>query len=93
MKFLTERPIPGGFDTSDSSDVERHTRIAIEAHRKVGTQWLGTYVTQDRLFGLVLADSEEHLRRFWDAAGITGQPVTAHLVVGQIDPFTAEDTT
>ena len=89
IKVMMERPIPPGFDPADDDQLARHCRIALEGHRKAGTQWLGSFVSGDRIFGLVVAEDEAQLRRYWEAVGIEGQDIKAHRITHEFDAAAA----
>jgi hypothetical protein len=90
---MMERPIPPGFDPADPDQLARHCRIALEGHRSVGTQWLGSFVTEDRLFGVVVAEDEAQLRRYWEAVGVAGQDIKVHRIMREIDAAMAGSPT
>ena len=92
IKAMLERAIPPGFDPTDNSQVRRHCRIAVDAVARQGgrMQWLHSYVTEDKIFGIVLFVSEEDLANYKRAAGIDGQEIKVHQIVRQLDPSLAE---
>ena len=87
IKVIMERPIPTGFDTSDDAQVARHCRIAVDAMAQLGgsIHWICSYVTEDRLFGVVVVDNEETLARFHVGAGMAAQSIKIHRVTRVID--------
>jgi hypothetical protein len=91
IKVMTERPIPAGFDPSDEAQVARHCRIAVDAFARLEgrAHWLTSYVTEDRLFGVVVLESEADLLVFQRASGMAGQSITVHRVRRQLDPSLA----
>ena len=84
--LMMERPIPPGFDPMDDAQASRHARIAVDAMAKVGgMRWRHSYVTGDKLFGVVEVDTEETLARYQAAAGIAGQSIVVHRVRRVLD--------
>jgi len=88
-KYLIERDFPGAGQLSDVelSAVSRRSAdvLAMMAPR---VQWLQSYVTDDKLFCVYIADDPEAVR---EHAVKGGFPVTAvHRVRHIIDPATAE---
>jgi hypothetical protein len=92
IKAMMERAIPPGFDPRDDTQVRRHCRIAVDAiARQAGRMhWLCTYVTEDKLFGIVVFENEDDLASYQRAAGIQGQVITVHKIIRQLDPSLAE---
>jgi len=52
--------------------------------------WLCSYVTEDKLFGIVVFENEGDLANYQRAAGIQGQEIQVHRIVRQLDPSLAE---
>jgi hypothetical protein len=92
IKVIMERPIPPGFDPMDDAQAARHCRIAVDAMARLGgaIHWMGSYVTEDRLFGVVVVDSEETLQKFQAGAGMSGQSIKVHRVRRMLDAALAE---
>ena len=91
IKAMMERAIPPGFDTTDEGQVRRHCRIAVDAVARQGGRmhWLYSYVTEDKLFGIVVFETEADLSNYQRAAGIDGQEIKVHRIVRQLDPSLA----
>lgn len=91
IKVITERPIPPGFDVTDDTQVRRHAQIAVDAMAAQGGRmhWICSYITEDKLFGVVVMEDEAVLKRFQDAAGMTGQSIKIHRVQRVIDAASA----
>jgi hypothetical protein len=88
-KFVIERDLPGAGKLSDG-DLQGISQKSVEVLDSMAgrAQWLETYVTDDKLFCVYIADDigtiEEH-------ANGGGFPCTAvHRVRATIDPTTAE---
>ena len=91
IKAMMERAIPTGFDIRDEGQVRRHCRIAADAVAKQGGRmhWLHSYVTEDKIFGVVAFESDDDLENYKRAAGIEGQEIKIHRIVRQLDPSLA----
>lgn len=91
IKAIMERAMPPGFDPSDGDQVGHHCRIAVDAVARQGGRmhWLCTYVTEDKLFGVVVFEDEGDLANYQRAAGIQGQDIKVHKVVRLLDPSLA----
>jgi hypothetical protein len=87
IKVIMERPIPPGFDPMNDAEAARHCRIAVDAMTRLGgaIHWVCSYATEDRLFGVVVVDSEETLQKFHAGAGMTGQSIKVHRVKRVLD--------
>jgi hypothetical protein len=89
-KYVIERELPGagqlGGDELQAISQKSNEVLAAMAPR---AQWLHSYVADDRLFCLYIADDPESIR---EHARCGGFPVTAiHQVHRVIDPTTAEE--
>lgn len=89
IKLMMERKIPLGLDMSDPATIARHARIALDGHRAAGTQWLTTYITGDRFFGVIAVEDEAQVQAYRTAAGIADQTTILHRIARQIDPSDA----
>ena len=88
-KFLIEREIPEAGKLTDR-DLKAISQKSCRVLRELGPelQWIQSYVTDDKLFCVYIADSPESIR---EHAAKGGFPVTAvHRITGIIDPATAE---
>jgi hypothetical protein len=92
IKAMMERAIPPGFDPNDEAQVRRHCRIAVDAVARQGGRmhWLCSFVTEDKLFGIVVFENEGDLASYQRAAGIQGQEIKVHRIIRQLDPSLAE---
>ncbi len=91
IKVLMERPLPASFDARDDDQAAQHARIALDAI--IATEgkmhWLCTYATEDdKLFGLVVVESEQVINDYVRNAGI-GSEVKIHKVIRTLDPSLA----
>jgi hypothetical protein len=87
--FLIERTIPPAFRYEDPAVLAEHCRWAVDAYLAVGAMWLGGVITGEGMVGLVCAESEDVLRRYWKSLGITEDQVKLRTVVGTVGPFHA----
>lgn len=88
-KYIIERELPGAGALSDD-DLQAISRKSVDvlAGMAPRAQWLQSYVSDDRLYCVYIADDPEAVREHARAGGF---PVTAiHRVRGVIDPTTAE---
>jgi hypothetical protein len=92
IKAMMERAIPPGFDPTDDVQVSRHCRIAVDAVARLGGRmhWLHSYVTEDKIFGVVVFEHEDDLVNYTRAAGTHGQDIKVHTIIRQLDPSLAE---
>lgn len=79
ITLMMERRLPASFDPADADLIARHCRIAVDAHRAAGTHWLGSYIADDRIFGLVAVEREADLAAYWRAAA---SPTRKSLCIG-----------
>lgn len=88
-KFVIERELPGAGGLG-GDDLEAISQKSVEVLDSMAgrAQWLHTYVTEDKLFCVYIADDKEAVREHAAAGGF---PVNAvHRVSTIIDPTTAE---
>jgi hypothetical protein len=52
-------------------------------------RWLCTFVTEDKLFGVVVFEEHEDLTEHQRAAGLHGQTIRIRRVARQLDPSMA----
>jgi hypothetical protein len=88
-KYVIERDMPGlGKLTDAELTAASQTSCAVLGEMAPRAQWLQSYVTDDKLFCVYIADDPETVR---EHAAKGGFPVTAvHRVSNIIDPTTAE---
>ena len=88
-KYVIERELPGaGALTADELQGISQKSVEVLAGMAPRAQWLQSYVADDRLFCVYIADDPEAVR---EHARCGGFPVTAiHRVGRVIDPTTAE---
>ena len=88
-KYVIERTLPGAGDLSDDEICGiSATSNEVLASMSPRAQWLHSYVTDDKLFCVYIADSPETVR---EHAAKGGFPVDAvHEVRRTIDPTCAE---
>jgi hypothetical protein len=88
-KYLIERSIPGAgyLNGAQLADISR-TSVNVLADMSGRAQWIESYVTDDKIFCVYLANDPEALREHGAAGGF---PVDAIYRIGTvIDPTTAE---
>lgn len=91
-KYVIERPLPGAGSLPDDQiqAVAQKSREVLDA-MSGRAQWLESYVTDDKLYCLYIADDETTVREHAAAGGF---PCTeANQVRRIIDPTTAEAAT
>lgn len=88
-KYIIERELPGAGDlTGDELQSISQKSCEVLATMAPRAQWLQSYVTDDRLFCVYIAEDPETVR---DHARAGGFPVTnVYRVADVIDPTTAE---
>lgn len=88
-KYVIERELPGAGELSaDELQAISQKSVEVLAGMAPRAQWLQSYVADDRLFCVYIADDPEAVR---EHARTGGFPVTnIHQVRQVIDPATAE---
>ena len=88
-KYVIERDLPGAGNLTED-ELTAISGASCDVLSGMGTraQWLQSYVTDDKLFCVYIADDPEAIREHGAKGGF---PVTAvHRVSSIIDPTTAE---
>ena len=86
-----ERAIPPGFDTSDDGQVAQHARYAVDGFAALAGRgaWIETYITEDKLFGVAVFETEADIAAYRARVGTTAQQVTIHRIKRIIDAASA----
>ena len=88
-KFVIERTLPGaGALRADELTAISQRSVEVLDAMAGRAQWLQTYVTDDKLFCIYIADDAETVREHADAGGFSCD--SARRVHTIIDPTTAE---
>jgi hypothetical protein len=88
-KFIIERNLPGigAAETEALKDAIRKSNVALRALAP-DIQWIQSYVAQDKLFCVYLAEDDAIIRRHSEASGFPADKITE--ITTLIDPMTAE---
>lgn len=88
-KFVIERDIPGAGKMSPA-DLKGASQKSCEVLRGMGSrvQWQQSYVTDDKIFCVYLAESESDVREHAQKSGFPANRIS--VVRAVIDPATAE---
>ncbi|MNJ70647.1 hypothetical protein D3C77_671220 [compost metagenome] len=88
-KFLIEREIPGAGKLTER-DLKAISQKSCRVLREVGpeVQWVQSYVTDDKLYCVYIADSEERVREHAERGGFPANRISR--ISSIIDPTTAE---
>lgn len=88
-KFVIERSLPGA-GTLDENQLRAISKKSVEVLDAMAgrAQWLQSYVTDDKLFCVYIADDAETVAEHAQAGGFPCD--AAHRVRTIIDPITAE---
>lgn len=89
-RFVIERGIPGigDFSVTEFCSAARASNTAL-SEMKPSTQWVHSYVAENKLFCVYLAESEQDIR---DHAVKSGFPADVITEIHQvIDPMTGND--
>lgn len=88
-KFIIERSIPGAGNLS-AADLQGISQKSCSILRNLGTQiqWIESYVTDDKVYCVYIAPSEELIREHAAQGGFPADSV--RRVRSRIDPTTAE---
>jgi hypothetical protein len=88
-KFLIERELPGAGKLSPD-EMQAISQKSMGVLRKLGPdiQWVESYVTDDKLYCVYVAPSEQLVREHANQGGFPANRVSE--IKGVIDPTTAE---
>ena len=88
-KYVIEREVPGA-GRLEQTDLQAISRRSCEVLRELGPEieWLESYVTDDRIYCVYQAASEEVIRRHAERGGFPANRIA--LVRAVISPRTAE---
>jgi hypothetical protein len=88
-KFLIERHIPGAGELT-SEQLTAISQKSCSVIRSLGPdiQWINSFVTQDRIYCIYIAPSEEIIRRHAAEGGFPANVITRIEAI--IDPTSAE---
>lgn len=88
-QFVIEREMPGAGQLS-KDDLKGASQKSCDVLRDLGSeiQWVHSYVTDNKIYCLYRAPSEELIRRHAEAAGFPADSIAQ--VRATIDPTTAE---
>lgn len=87
-KYIIERDFPGAGKLSESElqEIAKTSCKTVEELNKP-YHWLGTFVTENKLFCVHIAESEDSIR---EHSVVSGFPIKSiREVIGNIDPTTA----
>ncbi|WP_309660779.1 DUF4242 domain-containing protein [Sphingomonas sp.] len=88
-EFVIEREMPGVGDLS-GADLKAASQTSCSVLRDLGPeiQWVHSYVTDNKIYCIYRAPSEDLIRRHADTAGFPANSISQ--VRATIDPTTAE---
>jgi hypothetical protein len=88
-KYVIERELPGAGDLS-SDELRAISQKSVEVLDAMAgrAQWLESFVTDDKLFCVYIADGEASIKEHADCGGFPCNAI--HRVRTVIDPTTAE---
>ena len=88
-QFVIEREMPGAGKLS-GDELKSASQTSCDVLRNLGTdiQWVHSYVTDDKIYCIYRAPSEELIRQHADTAGFPANSISQ--VRATIDPTTAE---
>ena len=88
-QFVIEREMPGAGSLSNE-DLKMASQTSCSVLRDLGPdiQWVHSYVTDDKIYCIYRAPSEELIRQHADTAGFPANNISQ--VRATIDPTTAE---
>jgi hypothetical protein len=88
-KFIIEREIPGvGASTAEAMQAVSQTSCNVLREMGPQIQWVESFVTDDKIYCVYIADSEDLVREHANRGGFPANSVTE--VKRMIDPTTAE---
>jgi hypothetical protein len=88
-KFVIERDMPGAGKLS-AADLQGAAQKSCEVLRDMGSRalWQQSYVTDDKIYCVYIADDEKDVREHAERAGFPANRIS--VVRSVIDPATAE---
>ncbi len=88
-KYVIEREIPGAGNMS-ASDLQGASQKSCSVLRTLGTdiQWVQSYVTDNKIYCVYIAPSEELIREHAEQSGFPANSISEIRAV--IDPTTSE---
>ncbi|MGW8369838.1 MAG: DUF4242 domain-containing protein [Gammaproteobacteria bacterium] len=88
-KYVIEREIPGAGNMS-ASDLQGASQKSCSVLRTLGTdiQWVQSYVTDNKIYCVYIAPSEELIREHAEQSGFPANAISEIRAV--IDPTTSE---
>ena len=88
-KYVIEREMPRvGQLTVAALQAASQNSCAILAEMGAQIQWLQSYITDNKIYGIYIAENEEQLRQHAYQTGLPAHKITAVNTI--IDPTTAE---
>ncbi len=88
-KYVIERQIPGAGKMS-AGDLQGASKTSCSVLRTLGTdiQWVHSYVTDDKIYCIYIAPSEELIRQHAEESGFPANSIAEIKAI--IDPVTSE---
>ena len=88
-KFLIERDLPGA-GKLDASELQGISQKSCSVLRELGPtiQWVQSYVTDDKIYCVYVAASEDEIREHAARGGFPANRISR--ITGTIDPTSAE---
>ncbi len=88
-KFLIERELPGA-GKLDPSELQGISQKSCSVLRELGPtiQWVQSYVTDDKIYCVYVASSEDEIREHAARGGFPANRISR--ITGTIDPTSAE---
>ena len=90
-RYVIEREMPGAGELS-AGQLRNTSQICCGALRDLGTgvQWINSFITEDRIYCVYLAENEQLLREHAKRAGLPATKI--NQVMRVIDPLTANSS-
>ena len=88
-KFVIEREVPGAGNMSDA-ELQKISQTSMSVLKALGPeiQWLQSYVTDDKIYCVYIAPSEDLIRKHAQQGGFPANKISR--ILSMIDPTTSE---
>jgi len=92
IKLLVERDRPPTFNLASDQEAARHARISVNAIAELAGRyhWLCTFATEDKLFSVIVVDSENTYDEWVAKTNAYTAGLKIRRVIRVLDPSLAE---
>ena len=92
IKLIVERDRPPTFNLASDQEAARHARISVNAIAELAGRyhWLCTYVTEEKLFSVIVVDDERTYNEWVQKTNAYTAGLKIRRIVRVLDPSLAE---